>query len=295
MPSPIHDTLNVLFRDRPEFAVELLRDQLGIKLPDAPVQVAAGEFNDRPSRDLRADTVLILGRRDEPEHGLIIEIQQKIEDSKRDTLARYAAALWLQLRCPVTVMVVCPQIRVAAWAAEPVATNLDHYVLTPAVVGPEQIPVITDPAQARAHPELAALSLMAHGKHRPVVEAFAEGLTTLEDRHAPQYYEYGYRLASLAARRILEEIMASTTWPVYSPFAREHYGRGREAGREEGREEGKAIGEAMAVLAVLDARGIEVHDDARARITSCTDLVQLERWVRRAVTVSQVDELFADA
>ncbi|MGE3284756.1 MAG: hypothetical protein AB7J32_01485 [Pseudonocardia sp.] len=57
--------------------------------------------------------------------------------------------------------------------------------------------------------------------------------------------------------------------------------------------QGKAEGEARAVLAVLDARGIAVSDDARARITGCTDLEQLDVWVRRAVAAATVDELFA--
>lgn len=60
----------------------------------------------------------------------------------------------------------------------------------------------------------------------------------------------------------------------------------------QGRAEGKAEGEAAAVLAVLDARGIEVPDDARARIIECSDLDQLDAWVRRAVTVASIHDLF---
>jgi hypothetical protein len=35
-----------------------------------------------------------------------------------------------------------------------------------------------------------------------------------------------------------------------------------------------------------------VPDDARARITGCTDLDQLDAWVRRAATVDSIDDLF---
>ncbi|MGI9004491.1 MAG: hypothetical protein ACR2GH_23045, partial [Pseudonocardia sp.] len=55
---------------------------------------------------------------------------------------------------------------------------------------------------------------------------------------------------------------------------------------------GKAEGEARAVLAVLDARGIDVPPDARARIAECSDLDQLDVWVRRAVTAETVHDLF---
>jgi hypothetical protein len=89
-------------------------------------------------------------------------------------------------------------------------------------------------------------------------------------------------------RRILEEIMASTAWPVHAPFAREHYGRGKDDGRVEGRVEG----EANAVLRVLAVRGIEVPEDARARIRACTDTGQLDTWLDRAVAATSITDLF---
>lgn len=46
------------------------------------------------------------------------------------------------------------------------------------------------------------------------------------------------------------------------------------------------------MFAVLDARGIEVSEAARTRITDCTDLDQLDIWVRRAATAEKVDDLF---
>jgi hypothetical protein len=67
-------------------------------------------------------------------------------------------------------------------------------------------------------------------------------------------------MAAPAVRRIPQEVMASAAWPVYSPFAREHYGRGKDDGRVEA--------EADAVLSVLEARGIQVPED------SLTDLFE---------------------
>ena len=75
--------------------------------------------------------------------------------------------------------------------------------------------------------------------------------------------------------------MSTGTWEYKSDFARRYYGQGR------------AEGEARALLGFLDARGISVPDAARERIMRCTDLEQLEIWVRRAATISTVDELFA--
>jgi hypothetical protein len=57
--------------------------------------------------------------------------------------------------------------------------------------------------------------------------------------------------------------------------------------------EGEADGEARAVLALLEARRIEVPDATRALITGCQDLAQLDTWVRRAATAASIDDLFA--
>ncbi|GAB3147012.1 hypothetical protein [Microbispora hainanensis] len=62
---------------------------------------------------------------------------------------------------------------------------------------------------------------------------------------------------------------------------------------DKGREEGRAEGEINSILAVLDARGLEISDEARERIRGCEDLSQLGIWVRRAATVTSADDLFA--
>ncbi|MEV0903003.1 hypothetical protein, partial [Actinoplanes sp. NPDC049802] len=77
--------------------------------------------------------------------------------------------------------------------------------------------------------------------------------------------------------------MTTTDFPYKSDWARRQY--------TEGKAEGKAEGEAAAVLTVLAARGLEVSDDERARITGCTDLEQLTEWIRRAVTAERVEDL----
>jgi hypothetical protein len=99
-----------------------------------------------------------------------------------------------------------------------------------------------------------------------------------------------------AIRTHREGVMATTTHRYQSDFARRYYAEGEAKGKAEGIAEGetkgKAEGEARAVLAFLDARGIEVPDPVRKDITSCTDLDQLDTWIRRAATANKVQELF---
>ncbi|MGW4791491.1 hypothetical protein ACWEPC_03605 [Nonomuraea sp. NPDC004297] len=275
-----------MFTDQPQLAVEILRDLMHIELPETPlVQEEDRTFNTRISDDIEPDLVFTLGPPPSPVHAIIVEIQK---DKKKDPrqLTRYAAAAWLMLRCDVSVLVICPNQADVAHYARPVESGLTGYRLQSHVLGPDSIPAITDPQEAAAHLALAVMSVMAHGRDRKVVEAFGAALEETRNEHAPKYTEYAYSMAGPEIRRLLEEIMTSTDWPVYSPFAREHFGRGLK--------EGETIGEARSLLRVLAVRGLDVPDSIRTRITNCTDATQLETWVARAVTAQTIQDLFND-
>ena len=62
-------------------------------------------------------------------------------------------------------------------------------------------------------------------------------------------------------------------------------------GKALGRAEGEALGRARAVLAVLDTRQVPVSDEQRRSIEACADLATLDRWLVRALTVSDASEL----
>ncbi|AUX44367.1 uncharacterized protein SOCE26_058310 [Sorangium cellulosum] len=70
-------------------------------------------------------------------------------------------------------------------------------------------------------------------------------------------------------------------------------GRTRETRRPEGQGRQQRILEAKAhdVLAVIEARGLEVPADIRERVLAGTDLAELDRWIRRAAVVSDAREL----
>jgi hypothetical protein len=64
--------------------------------------------------------------------------------------------------------------------------------------------------------------------------------------------------------------------------------------RGEGREEGKTLATAKAILTVLAARGIELDEASSARLSACRETETLERWLARAVTATELDDVFAD-
>ena len=56
---------------------------------------------------------------------------------------------------------------------------------------------------------------------------------------------------------------------------------------------GKAKGKAEDILAIFETRGLAVSAEQRARILESKDTVELDRWLRKAVTAERVAELFS--
>ncbi|TKK85626.1 hypothetical protein FDA94_24865 [Herbidospora galbida] len=279
MPTTQHDSLNQLFRERPQLALDLVRRAKLLEVPDGlPVRAHQLELSDRVSKELRPDLLLTLGPEREPYAALIVEMQLQPSEAKARQLPRYAAAVWLHLDCPVHVVVVCPDRRTARWAASRMPTELETFYIDPLAVGPDSIPVVGR-VQAAENPHLAVLSLMAHGADREVVADIMRGFKDLPPGDAASYYEYTHQLAALAVKANMEEFML-TNWPVNSPTGKKYVGVGRV-------EQGVAD-----VLAVLEARKIALTDEQRARITECAEPEHLSDLVVRAALVDDAAELF---
>ena len=67
--------------------------------------------------------------------------------------------------------------------------------------------------------------------------------------------------------------------------------KGHESGKAEGKAEGRAEGNAEAIVAILVARGVALDDAGRARITGCSDVARLDRWLVRAISASSVEDV----
>jgi hypothetical protein len=288
MPSYLHEVLVEMFRDRPALAAELLAGPLGIPVPDfKQATLSPGELTDVAPTEYRADAVVTLKVHKKATLAVVIEAQLRIDTRKRRSWPAYVATLHARLDCPVALLVVCSSPVVANWCATPIVVHDPGMVLRPFVLGPDQVPVVTDPAVATSNPQLAVLSAIAHGSrrdHASVLDAMLAGLNVVDHAHANLYADIVLRVLPQAARRYLEDALSTKTHPYQSNFARRYYDQGEAAG--------EAKGEARAVLAFLEARGIEVPNDVRERILVCTDLSELDTWVSRAATATKVQELF---
>ena len=66
---------------------------------------------------------------------------------------------------------------------------------------------------------------------------------------------------------------------------------GEAVGFTRGHMSGKAEGKAEAIVAILAARGIALNEGSRARITGCSDVVTLDRWLVLAISASSVEDV----
>ncbi len=292
VPSHLHETLVEMFRHRPALAAEVLAGVLGMELPVfAQVSVEAGDCVDLSPTEYRADAVVVLTGADGPVLAVVVEVQLSRDRDKQWSWPVYVTTLRARLRCPTVLLVVCVDAAVAAWAGVPIELGVGGGQICPTVLGPEAIPVLTDADDAGRAPELAVLAAMAHGadpRRREVLTVLVDALASVEVEHAVLYAELVFSALPEAARRHLEALMSTHTHAYRSEYAQTFFDQGEAAGEAVG----EARGRSRAVLAVLDARGIAVPDEARARVCACRDLDQLDSWVRRAATADSVDELF---
>ncbi|WP_433935358.1 hypothetical protein [Sorangium cellulosum] len=155
---------------------------------------------------------------------------------------------------------------VARWCARPIDAGHPGLTLTPLVLGPEGVPVVTDAEQASAAPEVVVLSAMAHGQSEAAEAsgvAFLALAAGLDEERRALYGDLVLSSLNAAARRTLEAIMKSG-YEFQSEFARSYVAKGRRQGLLEAK--------ANDVLAFLDARGLEVPAEVRARVPASTDL-----------------------
>jgi len=302
MPSFDHEAILELFRRRPTLAAELARDELRLPVP-GHVQVADSNMTEVAPTERSADLVLLFSdlAGGPPRRAIIVEAQLAIDADKRRSWWWYLVGVHTRHRCDVVLVIVTPIPAVAAWARRPLTLGHPGASLTPIVIGPDAVPVVTDAAEARLAPELAVLSAMMHGHGDAAIDigkAVFAAVRDLDEDRAALYTDVVFRVVHAAARAILEGLMASGAYEYKSDFALRYVAKGREEGRQEGRQEGRGEGEArgraLAVLAFLSARGLEAAPELRQRVLTCTDLATLDGWITRAANAHALVDVFGE-
>ena len=167
--------------------------------------------------------------------------------------------------------------------------------MTPIVLGPAEIPRITDAEQAKKEPGLALLSALAHGRAPgglEVVSAAMMATTNLDAKTRRVYEELMRADIGPFAMRLVEEMMPVTK-RLGRKWTKEQI-KAYEATRDylnRRWEEKLAEGKAEALLTVLAARGVVVTPEVSKRILDCTDPVQLDLWLRRAASAERLSDV----
>ncbi|MGH3373669.1 MAG: hypothetical protein ACRDP6_02910 [Actinoallomurus sp.] len=278
-----------LIREQPSLAAVLLDCVRSELTPDfSRAQLESGDLSENKPAAYYADAVVTLGDED-PALAVIIEVQLRPDRRKHLSWPAYLATARARLDCPAVLLAICPDAAVARWARQPIRLGHPGLVLTPLVLGPEQVPVLT--GEACALPELAVVSAAVHGAGSDGPKIFAtmlESLGKIEPEQAQGYIDEVLAVLPEAARSILEAMVKTRDREYKSDFARGYY---RE-GKAEGKAEGEVKGEARMLFALLAARGVTVPEDARARIDECTDPEQLVAWGLRAATAEVIEDVF---
>lgn len=288
MPKITHEALVTILRSDPKLLVDIVWPERQIDA--SSIHLTHTEFVDVNLPECRADGVLLVGDEPKaPEWALVAEAQDCVDPKKRRRWPGYVTGVFGRHACPVDLVVLTVDREVAAWAARPITAGRlpGALTFTPVVVGPDQIPRITDADAARRSPELAVLSAVAHGDE-PGAEAIALAALVaagdLDNDRGILYVDLVFHHLAPAARALLEQLMATANYEFQSDFARKFF--------FEGRAEGEARGEARMLLHLIELRRIPASEQDRERILACMDCAQLERWAARVLTARTMDEIF---
>ena len=153
-----------------------------------------------------------------------------------------------------------------------------------------QVPMVIDQDLARANPTLAVLAALCHGDS-PNIDAMFPALSAALQAVGPKntisYNDIVLAGLSETARVRWEAFMTTSA----NQYLSERFRDIATKAEQEGRAEGEALGKAEAVLSVLGLREVTFHAEARDQILGCSDLDQLEVWLRRAVVATTIDDV----
>ncbi len=142
--------------------------------------------------------------------------------------------------------------------------------------------MVTEADQARQCPELALLSVLAHGKSEhgfDVGMAAYQGASGLDRETRMLYSDMILDAVHQAARAKMEEWMNIDDYEFKSDLALRNQAKGR------------VQGVATSLLKILAARDLQITEEQKAKILACSDLDTLNAWLDRVLQCADVKEL----
>jgi hypothetical protein len=281
-----HEAMHRIFQEDPGvFARAFNALEIPIPAPTGAAVLSPDTTEFRPL-ERRVDSVIRFETADHGPFLLALEAQCRKDAAKPGAWAYYAAYLHEKHGLPVVVLVVCQDKTTAGRAELPSVTGLPIWptlTLRPLVLGPHNVPVVTDTETAANDIPLATLSAITHGRNRnkinPILKALGAALHSVDEETAQVFAE----LTELGLGRA----QAARTWSNMMAVDLSFY-RSRTSQRL------RAEGLAEGIFAVLAERKVFVPDDVRARIEACEDHGLLKAWLSRAREAADAEDIFGD-
>jgi hypothetical protein len=298
-----HEALHRIFQRDLELFARVMNRVLGVDLPvPDQVSVMTVDLTETLPVERRVDSVLLaqfIGQSSCGQYILVIESQTQPDEERRSRWPYAIAYLRDKYGCGVVLLVVCSKRATAQWARKPIKIGvggLVSMVVSPAVLGPDNVPAVTDPAEAAQDVCFTMLSALTHSRSRQVgaiLEVLADALTTVDAETGASLAEFTEAgLGKTAGRIIWRQLMATRTG---SPYVSQMRREGQREGRSEGRREGRIEVRREDILRILDKRGIEVADEVRDAINGCDDTKILDKWFDLALVVTDSNQLLPSA
>ncbi|AUH41000.1 hypothetical protein CXR04_12705 [Streptomyces sp. CMB-StM0423] len=320
-----HETHHRAFQQIPELFTSAFR-LLDLPVPDEAVVTAIdSDLTEVRPVERHVDTLLRLEFPDGDPYLLLVEAQTKRDPDKPDSWAYYLSYLRNRYGCQPILLVVCRDRATAHWASRPFRIGHPTHpnlTLTPLVLGPHNVPKITEYERAAADVPFAVFSAITHSNDPDagaILKVLAEALHKTDDESRTICAELAASgLGGTPAAGIWRNLMETGLFSFRGFVAEGLREEGRVEGREEGRVEGRAQGRKRGreegrsvgleeghrqgrvaegtekLIRLLEVRGIPLSDDARLRITACDEPELLDLWFDRGITAATADEVFAD-
>lgn len=289
MVSSSHEAMHRIFQEHPGL-FSRVSEVLGISIGSlASATVMSTDLTENRPLERRVDTLLRIDLEDDDQSYLLaIEAQGKKDPDKPVSWMYYLAHLQAKYKLSPMLLVVCQDRGTAEWAAQPFTVGHPQapaLTLRPLVAGPHNMPVIKDVAEARKDLALATLAVITHAGDPDIGTMLKTLSTALRD--VPE--TIADPIVELTAQG-LGNRPAAQQWRNLVAVDLSFY---KSALSEEIRDEGRTEGIARSVLLLLGQAGVDVSDEARARILGCGDAETLSRWLLRAPKASSVEDVFA--
>ncbi|WP_335984138.1 hypothetical protein [Streptomyces sp. CA2R106] len=285
MVTSSHEAMHRIFQEDAGIFARTF-DRLGLPLAEpVAVSLLSPDATELMPVERRIDTLLQIDSADGESYLLAIESQRRKDAGKCASWAYYLSYLHTKYGKPAVLLVTCQDERTARWAEGPFHYGIPQWrsmTVRPLVLGPHNVPVITDPDDAVRDVPLAVFSAITHGHSRDadtMLKALSSALRTLDDDTATIFRELTeLGLGTGPAAQIWKDLMAIDT----SFF--------RSASSQKLRAEGITRG----LFILVESRGITLTDEQHAKAAACEDPAVVDVWFRRALTATTAEEIFTE-